>query len=88
MLKKVVWSEQKNELLKQTRGVSFEDVMTAIHDGRELGRIKHNSAARMNQNISIVQINDCIYDVPFVENDEEIFFKTIYPNRKRKHYLH
>jgi uncharacterized DUF497 family protein len=88
MLKKIVWSSEKNELLKQMRGVSFEDVVNAINDGQERDRVQHSSPQRKNQRVIIVQIGSCIYDVPFVENDEEIFLKTIYQNRKRKHYLH
>jgi len=36
----------------------------------------------------IIEIDSYAYIVPFVENDEEIFLKTIYPSRKAtKEYL-
>jgi len=35
-----------------------------------------------------VRIEDYIYSVPYVEDDEKIFLKTIIPNRKetKKHF--
>ena len=34
------------------------------------------------QKISVVLVESYVYLVPFVENDEEIFLKTIIPSRK------
>ena len=35
-----------------------------------------------------LEINRYVYFVPFVENEDEIFLKTIFPSRKAtKHYL-
>lgn len=34
------------------------------------------------QQILIVEINNYIFLVPFVEDDEKIFLKTIYPSRR------
>ena len=34
------------------------------------------------QKISVVLVEDYAYLVPFVENEEEIFLKTIIPSRK------
>jgi hypothetical protein len=34
------------------------------------------------QMISVVQVDDCVYLVPFVETESEIFLKTIIPSRK------
>ena len=83
------WDEEKNTKLKGEREVSFEEVVDAIEDNRVLDRIDHPNKKRYpNQKIMIVKINDYAYLVPFVENEEKIFFKTIIPSRKMtKKYL-
>lgn len=83
------WDEEKNAKLKEEREVGFEDVVDAIEDNRVLDRIDHpNKEHYPNQKIMIVKINDYAYLVPFVEDEEKIFFKTIIPSRKMtKKYL-
>ena len=83
------WSDEKNELLKKLRRVSFEQVILAIVSGDLVDRIKHPSPDKYpNQNVFLVKIENYIYSVPFVEDDEKIFLKTIIPNSKAtKKYL-
>ena len=83
------WDEEKNELLKQIRGVSFEQVVLAIEIGDLVDRLKHPNPARYpNQKVFLVKIEDYIYSVPYVEENDKIFLKTIIPNRKAtKKYL-
>jgi uncharacterized DUF497 family protein len=83
------WSNDKNEELIKDRGISFEEVVFCImHDGL-LDVIEHpNKSKYPNQNIFIVAIDEYVYLVPFVEDDEVIFLKTIIPSRKMtKKYL-
>lgn len=83
------WDEEKNSLLKELREVSFEDVQTAIEAGRVLDEIAHPNKKRYpNQRILIVEIEDYAYYVPYVEDEEKYFLKTIFPSRKAtKKYL-
>ena len=83
------WSDKKNELLKKLRGVSFEQVILAIVSGDLIDRLKHpNPDKYPNQKVFLVKIENYIYSVPFVEDDEKIFLKTIIPNSKAtKKYL-
>jgi hypothetical protein len=83
------WSNEKNENLKKVRGVSFEQVELAIASGDLVDRIKHpNPAKYPNQKVFLIKIENYIYSVPYVEDDEKIFLKTIMPNRKAtKKYL-
>ena len=77
------WNDKKNELLKRSRGVSFEQVVLAIDTGDLVDRIRHpNPGKYPNQMVFLVRIEDYIYSVPFVEDDEVIFLKTIIPNRR------
>ena len=83
------WNKEKNELLKDERGVSFEEVIEAIIEGRVLGKEGHSNKKKYpNQKIYILEIREYAYLVPYVENEEKIFLKTIIPSRKAtKKYL-
>jgi uncharacterized DUF497 family protein len=83
------WNDEKNETLKQLRGVSFEQVELAIATGDLIDRLTHTNPAKYpKQKVFLVRIADYIYSVPYVEDNEKIFLKTIIPNRKAtKKYL-
>jgi uncharacterized DUF497 family protein len=77
------WNSQKNETLIAERGVSFEDVVFHIGNGDLLNILEHpNQEQYPGQRIFVVNIGDYAHLVPFVENDSEIFLKTIIPSRK------
>ena len=77
------WSREKNELLKETRGISFEAVALNIELGNEVDIFDHpNQKDYPGQKMSVVLIESYAYLVPFVEDDEEIFLTTIIPSRK------
>jgi len=83
------WNSNKSEELIKDRGISFEEVVFCImHEGL-LDVIEHpNKSKYPNQNIFIVAIDEYVYLVPFVEEDEVVFLKTIIPSRKMtKKYL-
>lgn len=88
-MKVYTWNVEKNERLKQQRGVSFEEVVFHIQRGDEIDIFKHPNQDRYpGQKISVVLIETYVYLVPFVESDEELFLKTIIPSRKAtKQYL-
>ena len=49
---KFVWNEEKNELLKQKRGISFEEISCYIKNGHVIKDIKHpNKDKYPNQRI-------------------------------------
>jgi len=83
------WNDEKNEMLKKVRGVSFEQVELAIASGDLVDRIKHpNPAKYPDQKIFLVKIESYIFSVPYVEDNERIFLKTIISNSKvTKKYL-
>ena len=74
---------QKNGQLKQERGLGFEQVSVAIETGGLLQIAPHQNPAKYpRQKIMIVEIDAYAYLVPFIENDEHFFLKTIIPSRK------
>ncbi len=83
------WNNEKNEELIKDRNISFEEVVFCImHDGL-LDIIEHpNKSKYPHQKIFIVDIDNYVYIVPFVEDDDIVFLKTIIPSRKMtKQYL-
>lgn len=81
--KLITWNEEKNQLLLLQRGVCFDDVLERIEQGKIVGRMTHpKSVEYPNQQIFIMEFEGYIYYVPFVENEDEIFLKTIIPSRK------
>ncbi len=77
------WNPDKNQLLTKERGITFERIVFAIGSGDELAVLEHpNQEKYPGQKISILQVDDYVYAVPFIENDTEIFLKTIIPSRK------
>ena len=74
------WNAEKNETLKQARGISFEEIVFLIQSGQLLG-IEENPGYP-NQKIYIVEVENDAVVVPIVETDSEIFLKTAFPSRK------
>ena len=88
-MKTFAWDSEKNEQLMAEREISFEDIVVSIHLGNEVDIYDHPNQDRYpGQKISVVVVEDYVFLVPFVENEEEIFLKTIIPSRKAtKQYL-
>ncbi len=83
LMKYFDWNDEKNEVLKKTWGVSFEQIELAIALGDLIDRVKHPKSAKYpNQKVFLVRIDNYIYSVPYVEDNEKIFLKRIIPNRK------
>ena len=65
------------------RGISFEDVVFALQSGGLLDDVVHPNKERYpNQRMFVVRIDDYAWLVPYVENGEEFFLKTVIPSRK------
>ncbi len=80
---KYSWNEEKNQLLKQTRGIGFEQIVEALKSNRDTISIPNPNLQKYSrQHIYIVFINNYAYAVPYVKEQQSIFLKTIYPSRK------
>ena len=80
MNKTFEWDREKNQKLFRERGISFDAIVACIEAGNVVavapgrGKFKH-------QKQIIVAMNQYMYIVPFVEEKERIFLKTIIPSR-------
>lgn len=82
-MKLINWNNEKNEWLKQNRSISFEDIVFYIENGQVIDDIEHpNKQKFSSQRVLVININEYIYLVPYVESKSEIFLKTIIPSRK------
>jgi len=82
-VKPVRWNAEKSLWLKSERGVSFEEVLSAISQGGLLSVMDHPNRSKYgHQKLLVVRIRDYAYLVPFVESETEIFLKSIMPSRK------
>jgi len=78
----IEWNEEKNRILLQARGISFEMIVQKIADKEILSDIQHPNIDRYpNQRIFIIEIDLYCYVVPCVQEESKIFLKTIYPSR-------
>jgi len=67
------------------RGIRFEEVVLLLAGDDLLDVIEHPDSKKYpGQRIFIVRVGDRIVSVPFVEDEEKVFFKTIIPSRKLK----
>ena len=85
MNKRIEWSKQKSELLRNKygrKGVDFEQCSALIEAGKVLDVKVNPNPKFSHQKMFVLEIRNYIYLVPYVEDDEKIFLKTVYPNRK------
>jgi uncharacterized DUF497 family protein len=87
--KPIYWNPDKNRKLIEERGISFETVVFSLQTGGLLDDVVHpNTDNYAHQRLFVVNIDDYVYLVPYVESETDIFLKTIIPSRKAtKHYL-
>ena len=77
------WPTDKNERLRAGRSVTFERMVIAIESGGLLDVIVHpNRAKYPRQRVFVVTCDGYVYLVPFVEEEDHYFLKTIIPSRK------
>lgn len=77
------WNHEKNEILKRDRCISFEEIVLAIEADGLLDELGHPNAEKYpNQSILVVALDGYVYLVPYVEEADYYFLKTIIPSRK------
>jgi len=80
------WNHDKNAELKAGRGISFEEIVLAIEADGLRDVVQHpNSGKYPNEQVFMVALVGYVYMVPFVEEPDFYFLKTIIPSRKATH---
>jgi len=77
------WNNEKNEWLQQNRGVCFEEVVILMEREDVLEIVDYpNQTKYPGQKIATVRLGDYAYLIPYIQESDEIFLKTIIPSRK------
>ena len=77
----ILWDGAKNKKLKETRGVSFEDVAQIILDKKYLALLEN--PAHPEQMVFVLRYKTYTYVVPFViDSKSNIVLKTVFPSGK------
>ena len=77
------WSPEKNDKLVRERGISFEDITVAVQSDGLLEVVSHPNLSKYpSQSIMVVSKSGYVFLVPFVEESDHFFLKTIVPSRK------
>jgi uncharacterized DUF497 family protein len=88
-VKPINWDPEKSKKLKDSRGVSFEEISILIENREIVAIVSNPNQVRYpDQKLILVLIDSYIHCVPFVEDEEKIFLKTIFASRKyhKKYY--
>jgi len=77
------WSNSKNSQLKAERNISFEEIVLAIEADGLLDIVVHSNPGKYpNQRMFVVAVEQYAYLVPFVDEADCYFLKTVIPSRK------
>jgi uncharacterized DUF497 family protein len=77
----IYWDDGKNNKLITERNISFDEISDIILREEYLDVLENPN--RKDQMIFIVRLNEYIYVVPFIiDENENIILKTAYPSRK------
>ena len=78
------WNKDKNQQLKMRYGICFNEIVPLLNKADDvLAVVPHpNQLKYPNQKMFIIEIDRYAYLVPFVEDNEKYFLKTIIPSRK------
>ncbi len=77
------WNEDKNSILKSTRGFSFNDAVKVMSKEGVLDNYKHPNAEKYpNQYIYVIALGGYMHYIPYVIDGDDIFLKNIIPSRQ------
>jgi len=77
------WNAEKSATLAKERGITFEEIVERIGSGATVIETDHpNREKYPNQRIMIVDVDGYAYLIPYVQDKDECFLKTIIPSRK------
>ena len=80
---KIVWNPEKDALLKTRYGFGFERAVVAFGDGALIAdRLDPNQDRYPNQRQFSVTLDGYVWIVPYVEDADRMFLKTMFPSRK------
>jgi hypothetical protein len=81
-VKQFKWNSVKNAWLKKNRGISFEEILLDIQNGKLLGKVDTPKPEKYpGQKIYIVDHDGYCVLIPHIEINDIVFLKTLFPSR-------
>ncbi len=81
-MKNITWDYYKDQLLRQNRNISFDEIIMLIAEGYLVDILENRNPEYLGQKIMLVNKNHYIFCIPYVEDENEIRLITIFPSRK------
>jgi hypothetical protein len=83
MGKPIFWDHAKSKQLRHQYGIGFEEVIIALEQEKLLDDRKHpNTQQYGHQRQLVLQIDDYVYVVPYINDTNHYFLKTLFPSRR------
>lgn len=80
------WNEDKNQALKEKRGMSFERILIVLAEGTILAVLEHpNPGKHQGQWLYILEIDNYAWVVPYRNEGGKRVLITAFPSRKYTH---
>ena len=79
-MKIVEYSEEKREIILLQRGIDMEELADMIDNWEYIDILDNKN--HPNQKLFIINYHGYIVCIPYVEDDEKIFLKTAYHDRR------
>ena len=79
---RIIWDDEKNELLKNQRNISFETICEKISKGDILDVFTNPNPKYPHQGVFVLWLKRYTWFVPFVDVGDEVRLITAYPSRK------
>ncbi len=78
-----IYSNEKDTLLRQTRGIGFKEIIDCIYSGGVIDAIDDSNQIKYpDSQIYVLKINGYVWFVPFIKAGNKVTLKTAYPTRK------
>ncbi|MBI4247979.1 MAG: toxin [Elusimicrobia bacterium] len=82
-MKPIRWNQDEDEWLQANRGIGFDLAALKIGSGEIIALTEHPNKARYpHQKVYVLEFHGYAYLVPFVETEDGLFLKTIFPSRQ------
>jgi len=83
-----IYDEKKNQILFDTRGLTFEQAIEIISQEGILLDFQHPNFEKFpNQRVMVISINNYPHCIPYVMDGEKFVLKTIFKDRRFKYLL-
>ena len=83
-----IYDEKKNQVLFETRGITFEQVIEIISEEGVLLDFQHpNSKDYPNQRLMVIAIDSYPHCIPYVMDENKFVLKTVFKDRRFKYLM-